>query len=101
MTKMILASVTGLLISMSGIAQAADGKAIYEQSCKVCHAAGVAGAPKLGDKETWAPRIAQGDAKLLENAINGLNAMPPKGTCMNCSDEDLAAAISFMVSQSQ
>lgn len=101
MNKILLAAASGLLLSMGTVAQAADGKAIYDQSCKVCHAAGVAGAPKLGDKDAWAPRIAQGADKMLENAINGLNAMPPKGTCMNCSDDDLKAAISYMTAASQ
>jgi cytochrome c5 len=79
---------------------AADGQTIYETYCKACHATGVAGAPKLGDKEAWAPRIAKGDAALLDSAKNGLNAMPPMGTCMTCSDEDLKAAIAYMVEQS-
>ena len=99
MNKMILAGITGLLLSMGTAVHAADGKAIYEQSCKVCHAAGVAGAPKLGDKDAWAPRIAQGDATLLEHATKGLNAMPPMGTCMSCSEDDLKAAIAYMTSQ--
>jgi len=80
-------------------AAAADGKQIYETTCQACHKAGVAGAPKLGDKEAWAPRIAKGNDALLTSAKNGLNAMPPRGTCMSCSDDDLAAAIAYMVEQ--
>jgi cytochrome c5 len=79
---------------------AADGQTTYETYCKACHATGVAGAPKLGDKEAWAPRIAKGNDALLNSAKNGLNAMPPMGTCMTCSDEDLKAAIAYMVEQS-
>jgi len=79
----------------------ADGKATYDATCQLCHAAGVAGAPKVGDKEAWAPRIAQGMDTLLQHATNGLNAMPPKGTCATCTDEDLKAAIEYMTSQSQ
>ena len=80
-------------------AAAADGEQIYKTSCQVCHAAGVAGAPKLGDKEAWAPRIAKGKDALLSSVKNGLNAMPPKGACMTCSDDDLGAAVRYMVEQ--
>jgi len=78
---------------------AVDGQKIYQKSCQACHIAGVAGAPKLGDKAAWAPRIAKGNDALLSSAKNGLNAMPPMGTCMTCSDEELSAAIAYMVEQ--
>jgi cytochrome c5 len=55
----------------------------------------------VGDSAAWAPRIAQGKDKLLANATNGLNAMPPKGLCMACSEAELQGAIEYMVSQSQ
>ena len=61
----------------------------------------MADAPKVGDKEAWAPRIATGKDALLASAIKGKNAMPPKGTCMECSDDDLAAVIDYMTSKSQ
>ena len=76
-----------------------DGQKIYQASCQACHAAGVAGAPKLGDKDAWAPRIAKGNDALLASVKNGLNAMPPKGACMSCSDAELRAAIAYMVGQ--
>jgi cytochrome c5 len=82
-------------------AEPKSGEEIYNGSCMSCHATGAAGAPKVGDAAAWAPRIAQGNDKLLAHAINGLNAMPPKGLCMACSDADLQAAIDYMVSQSQ
>ena len=78
---------------------AADGEKIYQSSCHACHAAGVAGAPKLGDKAAWAPRIAKGNDALLSSVKNGLNAMPPKGACMSCSDDDLRSAVDYMVGQ--
>ncbi|MEN8106794.1 MAG: c-type cytochrome [Pseudomonadota bacterium] len=78
---------------------AADGQKIYQASCQACHVAGVAGAPKLGDKDAWAPRIAKGNDGLLSSVKNGLNAMPPMGACMTCSDEELRAAIEYMVGQ--
>ena len=82
-------------------AAAVDGQKVYQAACQACHAAGVAGAPKLGDKEAWAPRIAKGEDALLASVNNGLNAMPPKGTCFACSDADLKAAIEYMVAESK
>ena len=79
----------------------AKGKAVYGGSCFVCHATGAAGAPKLGDNALWAPRIAQGMAVLEANALNGKGAMPPKGGRMDISDEDVKAAVAYMVSGSQ
>ncbi len=76
-----------------------DGEKIYQGSCQACHAAGVAGAPKIGDKDAWAPRIAKGNDALLSSVKNGFNAMPPKGACMSCTDEELQAAIAFLVEQ--
>jgi len=76
-----------------------DGQKIYQASCQACHAAGVANAPKLGDKEAWAPRIAKGNDALFSSVKNGLNAMPPKGTCMSCSDDELRAAVEYLVAQ--
>jgi len=76
-----------------------DGQKIYKATCQTCHAAGVANAPKLGDKEAWAPRIAKGNDALFLSVKNGLNVMPPKGTCMSCSEDELRAAIEYMVKQ--
>jgi cytochrome c5 len=77
------------------------GQKVYMKSCMACHAAGVAGAPKLGDKAAWAPRIATGMDALVTSSIKGKNVMPPRGTCASCSDDDLKAAVEYMVSQSQ
>ena len=82
-------------------AAAAGGEAIYSKACIACHATGAAGAPKLGDKGAWEPRIAQGMDAMLQTAINGKNAMPPRGTCGTCSDDDLKAAIEYMVSKAE
>jgi len=73
------------------------GKAIYDTTCMVCHAAGVAGAPKLGDKAAWAPRLAQGAAALHTSALKGKNAMPPKGGNVALPDADVIAAVDYMV----
>ncbi len=78
-----------------------SGEAVYNSACLACHATGAAGAPKLGDTAAWAPRIEKGIDALMNSALNGLNAMPPRGTCGSCSDDELKNAIEFMVSQSQ
>lgn len=80
---------------------AADGKKIYDSTCMACHATGAAGAPKVGDQAAWQPRIAQGMDTLVNHAINGIRAMPPKGTCATCSDADLRAAVEYMVGESK
>lgn len=71
--------------------------ALYAQSCAVCHATGVANAPKLGDKAAWAPRLAAGVDGLSASVIKGKGAMPPKGGAMSASDADIKAAVSYMV----
>ena len=71
--------------------------ALYTQICQTCHAAGVAGAPKIGDKAAWAPRLAQGVDGLTASAIKGKNAMPPKGGS-GASDADIKAVVTYMVS---
>jgi cytochrome c5 len=78
-----------------------SGEEVYNGSCVSCHGTGAAGAPKMGDKAAWAPRIATGIDALLANATKGLNAMPPKGLCMACSEAELKGAIEYMVSNSQ
>jgi cytochrome c5 len=82
-------------------AEPKSGEEVYNSSCMSCHATGAAGAPKLGDTAAWAPRIAAGMDSLVANVINGLNAMPPKGLCMACSDEELQGAVQYMVDNSQ
>ncbi|HED19637.1 MAG TPA: cytochrome c5 family protein [Gammaproteobacteria bacterium] len=74
-----------------------SGEQVYNGACIACHASGVAGAPKLGDKTAWAPRAAKGIDGLLKTATSGLNAMPPKGTCADCSDEELKSTIEYML----
>jgi cytochrome c5 len=74
-----------------------SGQEIYKSVCSTCHAIGIVGAPKFGDKDMWAPRIAKGNAALLNNALKGLNAMPPRGGNPNLSDDDVKAAIDYML----
>lgn len=78
-----------------------DGAQTYQTVCSLCHAAGLAGAPKYGDKAAWKPRIAQGLPMLHEHAIKGIRTMPPKGGSATLSDADVGAAVDYMVSHSK
>ncbi|MBS0357928.1 MAG: cytochrome c5 family protein [Proteobacteria bacterium] len=69
---------------------------VYTKYCSVCHATGIANAPKFRDPSLWKPRMTQGINVLLEHVTNGFNAMPPKGTCSTCTPEELKAAIEYM-----
>ena len=82
---------------------ARSGEEVYNTSCMVCHASGVAGAPILGDAAAWADRIAKGRDVLLDSGINGLagTGMMAKGGCGNCSDEEVTAAVDYMIDGSQ
>ena len=75
---------------------AGTGEALYKQACAVCHVAGVAGAPKLGDKAAWAPRLALGVDGLTASVIKGKGAMPPKGGAA-ASDADIQAAVAYLL----
>jgi cytochrome c oxidase subunit II len=77
-------------------AGAADGKKTYDTTCMACHSTGAAGAPKLGDKAAWAPRLKQGVAALHASALKGKGAMPPKGGNAALSDEAVNAAVDYM-----
>jgi cytochrome c5 len=86
------------------VAAADTGKTLYGQACIACHGAGIAGAPKFGDKAAWAPRLAQGTAILYQHAIAGFQGkagvMPPKGGS-SASDADVKAAVDYMLSASR
>lgn len=79
----------------------AEGKKVYDTACFACHATGVAGSPKLGDKALWAPRIAQGMDVLYNTSLKGKGAMPPKGGNMSLEDSEVKAAVDYMVGQSK
>lgn len=82
-----------------------SGQEVYKSACFVCHDMGIAGAPKLGDSAAWAPRIAQGMDTLVKHAIDGFQGatgvMPARGTCAACSDDELKAAVEYMVNSSK
>ncbi|AJR06999.1 cytochrome c5 family protein [Photobacterium gaetbulicola] len=74
-----------------------SGDTVYGTFCAACHGTGVMGAPKIGDATDWSARIAKGNDVLADHAINGFNAMPAKGSCMDCSDDEIVAAINHMI----
>ncbi|HET7096916.1 MAG TPA: c-type cytochrome, partial [Casimicrobiaceae bacterium] len=74
-----------------------DGKKVYDTTCMACHSTGAAGAPKLGDKAAWAPRIKTGVDALHASALKGKGAMPAKGGNTALSEADVAAAVDYMV----
>ena len=75
-----------------------DLESTYQMSCFACHGTGAAGAPLLGDVDAWAERMAKGMEAVMVNVVNGVNAMPPKGLCMTCSDDNLQELVNYMIS---
>lgn len=92
-------------VELAGAAPAASGgtlrtgEQVVQQICSACHATGAAGAPKIGDKAAWAPRIAQGFDALLKSATNGKNAMPARGGSTDLQDIELARAVTYLANQ--
>mgnify|MGYP006427419151 CR=1 FL=1 len=79
-----------------------DAAQIYSSGCAACHDAGVSGAPVFGDADAWAARLDQkGKDTLYSHAINGFNAMPAKGMCSDCSDEEIEITVDYMLAESQ
>ncbi len=82
-----------------------NGQQVYQATCVACHGAGIAGAPKLGDKSQWAKHIAKGRDTLYTSAVNGVQgstgAMPPKGGNPALSDAEVRAAVDYMVARSK
>ncbi|MEH6466302.1 MAG: c-type cytochrome [Porticoccus sp.] len=78
-----------------------SGEDVFNKSCTACHSTGAAGAPKVGVAADWTARVDQGMDTLYANAINGVRGMPPKGLCMDCSDDELKATVDYMLEQSK
>ncbi len=91
---------TSLFMAVSAAAMA-DGAATFQKACVACHMTGAAGAPKIEDKAAWTPRLAQGKDVLYASALKGKGAMPPKGGQMQLSDDEIKAAVDYVVSQVQ
>ena len=77
-----------------------DGKAVFEANCKACHSGLIPGAPAVGKKEDWAPRIKQGKDTLHKHALEGFNSMPAKGGNGSLSDDEVKAAVDYMANES-
>ena len=94
--KLAIIGITTLATLCSiGQVSAADGKAVYDKTCAVCHKGTLPTAPKMGDKTKWAPLIARGSKDLIASVIKGKAPMPPRGGAAN--DEDVAAAVEYMI----
>ena len=91
---------TGSYQVPEGIDMAA-GEAVYVAACIVCHAQGVAGAPRFGDTALWNERVNRGWDALAHSVLNGLGAMPPKGGRIDLSDEDILNAMAYMIAESR
>jgi len=93
---------TATMVSLVAVSGDTDRiKVFYTTSCAACHASGASGAPKLGDKLAWAPRIKSGNDALYNSAIKGKKAMPAKGGNVSLSDVDVMAVVDYMVSQAK
>lgn len=76
-------------------------RAIYETYCAACHETGAAGSPKRGDLAAWATRLGKGTPLLLQHVVQGYNLMPPKGTCLQCSETELKATVEYLTEKSR
>lgn len=99
--KKLLVSVFALSLALPVMAQDRDTAGIYNKTCIACHLSGASGAPKTGDVAAWQERLGKGMKVLVENAQKGINAMPAKGLCMDCSDKEIEALISYMAQPKQ
>jgi len=86
-------------MEVAAAASAFDAAGAYQMSCNACHGTGAAGAPMLGDAGAWEARMEKGMDELMSNVINGVGAMPARGICMACSDDDLQAIVNYMLAQ--
>ena len=81
------------------VAALAPGESLYNTVCQACHSAGIAGAPKTGDKTAWSERIKLGNDTLSKSVINGKNMMPARGGATNASNDDIRDSVDFMLSK--
>lgn len=92
-------------VAAAPVAENTVGKSVFGKTCAMCHAAGIAGAPKPGNKDEWGPRIAQGNEVLYKHALEGFNgakgSMPARGGNTSLKDDEVKAAVDYMVAQSR
>ncbi len=93
LSRVVVTASTGVEVAKVPL----SGEEVYGQYCSVCHANGVAGSPLFADTDAWAPRAAKGMEALMVSTINGIGAMPAKGTCSSCSDDELAGAVTYIL----
>jgi cytochrome c5 len=74
-----------------------DGETVFEQACFSCHGTGFYGAPVIGDQFAWEERLTRGETELIENTLQGLNSMPARGGCVQCSDAEIQAAVRYLI----
>lgn len=101
-TEIAAEAVTEVAAVVAQVAAADSGfdvEAKYQQSCFACHGTGAAGAPKLDDKAAWEEKMSKGMDAVMANVMSGINAMPAKGLCFDCSESDLMALVEYMSSQ--
>jgi cytochrome c5 len=87
--------------ALANAAAPINGEKVYSTNCLSCHASGVLGAPKPGDKAAWQPRVAKGMAVVYSNAMKGLKMMPPRGGNGSLKDDEIKAAVDFMVAKAK
>jgi len=101
MKTLLHAVVVASLASFAAPVAVAEAPDKYQTSCFACHSTGAAGAPRTGDAEAWAPRLAKGMDELVESVRKGFGAMPPTGLCADCSDEQYRAMIEYMAAPAE
>ena len=103
--RIIIATLFTLILTMAPALAADDGATVFEDACASCHTGGFAGwfrnAPDINDKEAWAPLLAKGAEALSAATINGIGEMPPRGRCDTCTDEQITAAVDYIIEQAQ
>lgn len=97
----VAAAVSAAAPAVPGVAGVDQGKTTYEAICAACHAGGVAGAPKTGDKAVWAARLAQGNDALYASALKGKGVMPAKGGNPAIADDAVKAAVDYLVAEAK
>lgn len=101
----VAAPATAPVAAPAPVAENTVGKSVFGKTCFLCHAAGVGGAPKVGDKADWGPRIAQGKDTLYKHALEGFTGakgmMPPRGTGTTLTDDEVKAAVDYMADQAR
>ena len=92
----------GQLTQVAQLSEGFNAEQKYMASCFACHSTGAAGAPKVGAGMAveWEPRLEKGLDTIVQNAINGVNTMPAKGLCFDCSDDDIKAIVEYMIDSS-